>query len=118
MRQIEFRGMTINGQWVYGYGVIIQPNQIDIRPAVIVHAEGLATEKYTIVIPSTIGQFTGHVDANGAKIWEGDVMDTGVVSFENGCFVVTYPGQEWSDCLSEMVGISVVIGKIHEGGRG
>jgi len=91
MREILFKGKRLdNGEWVEGYLFIIWarhfilwgttndvPNMIEINP-------------------STLCQFTGLLDKDGAKIWEGDRVriygDEGCLETEHDEGVVEYCG--------------------------
>ena len=71
MREILFRGKDPeSGEWHYGY--YIKRNDGD-RGALIL--EDYYLESYEIVKPETIGQYTGLTDKNGAKIFDGDILE-------------------------------------------
>ena len=90
MREILFRGKRVDGYgWVSGY--LVHDEAEHNQPRIIVGREystgtffsGLAPR----VIPATVGQFTGLLDGNGKKIFEGDIVEiydrTFIVQFEN-----------------------------------
>lgn len=100
MREIKFRGLTPNGEWVYGSLVTANafikhmPKQ-HTKTWIITSAFGnggwfnIRGRKY--VKPETVGQFTDMQDEQGGDIYEGDRVKhengrVGTVEFINGHF--------------------------------
>ena len=119
-REILFRGKRVdNGLWEHG--------------SVISCSDGYFIAEYSIYMvapnivklhPESVGQFTGLIDVNDNRIFEGDIIrwytrDNSeyfdeVVEYKDGAFVVT-DYKLLCEAISEYS--CEVIGNIHEGGE-
>lgn len=91
MREILFRGKRLdNGEWVYGYYVHIGPLSCQRAYIIPEYTSAIYVKE---VDPSTVDQYTGLMDKNDKRIFEGDIVSTDIarpyliVEFRDGCFM-------------------------------
>ena len=123
---IYVNGKPRVGEWAYG----LLCNDY-ISGELFIHHKISDTihPKYVVrmIIPETVGQYTGLDDINGVKIFEGDRItrintyrkrETGIARFNSGCFCVERLGDhnEWEylDCWEQFFKNCKVTGTIFD----
>lgn len=121
-REIMFRGWNKkNKKWLYGYYCVNRGEHF-IAPDEFVNP--LASYEDYVVDTDTVGQYTGLKDANGVKIFEGDIIESNgsrhvmqynerramfVTALEGALYITCGINQQWINEWKK-----VIIGNVHE----
>lgn len=123
----KFRGLTINGDWVYGNLSRLMKRYKHIEAGSYISNRGGMPWAFK-VRPETIGRFTGLIDKNGTEIYKDDIFEAfehiHVVRYQHGAYgyvpnlpyddFIPFASHNHLNFVDNKTGGIEVIGNIHQ----
>lgn len=89
MREILFKAITIDGnRWIDG--ALLWDSYKGKKRYYILEDDAVDFQEFEEVIPETVCQFTGLLDKNGNKIFEGDIVRKNIINDFRDFIVLFY----------------------------
>ena len=86
MREIEFRGLDVNGNWFYGLLAVGKKDHGDGQTRTCISNSAGSPWAYQ-VRPETVGEYTGMEDDNAVKVFEDDIAEVVIIDTGGRCTV-------------------------------